>query len=71
MSLFLFFFKTPVAWTVFYTVQTVVDFFLWHLLIQEEELSPEEQLAEKLRVKKLQEDADLELAKDAFGKKVF
>ncbi|XP_034047640.1 eukaryotic translation initiation factor 3 subunit J-B [Thalassophryne amazonica] len=31
------------------------------------ELSPEEQLAEKLRVKKLQEDSDLELAKDAFG----
>ncbi|KAF3686503.1 CTD small phosphatase-like protein 2 [Channa argus] len=30
------------------------------------ELSPEEQLAEKLRVKKLQEDADLELAKEAF-----
>lgn len=36
--------------------------------LQQEELSPEEQLAEKLRVKKLQEDADLELAKDAFGK---
>ncbi|KAM4593234.1 eukaryotic translation initiation factor 3 subunit J-B [Odontesthes bonariensis] len=34
---------------------------------QEAELPPEEQLAEKLRVKKLQEDADLELAKDAFG----
>ncbi|XP_051236266.1 eukaryotic translation initiation factor 3 subunit J-B [Dicentrarchus labrax] len=34
---------------------------------KEKELSPEEQLAEKLRVKKLQEDADLELAKDAFG----
>ncbi|XP_035538177.1 eukaryotic translation initiation factor 3 subunit J-B [Morone saxatilis] len=34
---------------------------------QEKELSPEELLAEKLRVKKLQEDADLELAKDAFG----
>ncbi|XP_019722919.1 eukaryotic translation initiation factor 3 subunit J-B isoform X1 [Hippocampus comes] len=33
----------------------------------EEELTPEEQLAEKLRVQKLQEDADLELAKDAFG----
>ncbi|XP_073474361.1 eukaryotic translation initiation factor 3 subunit J [Aquarana catesbeiana] len=32
-----------------------------------EELSPEEQLAEKLRLKKLQEDADLELAKEAFG----
>ncbi|XP_041641406.1 eukaryotic translation initiation factor 3 subunit J-B [Cheilinus undulatus] len=31
------------------------------------DLTPEEQLAEKLRVKKLQEDADLELAKDAFG----
>ncbi|KAK2853963.1 hypothetical protein Q5P01_006624 [Channa striata] len=31
------------------------------------ELTLEEQLAEKLRVKKLQEDADLELAKDAFG----
>lgn len=30
-------------------------------------LSPEEQLAEKLRLKKLQEDADLELAKEAFG----
>ncbi|TNM91035.1 hypothetical protein fugu_003324 [Takifugu bimaculatus] len=33
----------------------------------QEELSPEEQLAEKLRVKKLQEQSDLELAKDAFG----
>ncbi|XP_051919308.1 eukaryotic translation initiation factor 3 subunit J-B isoform X3 [Hippocampus zosterae] len=33
----------------------------------EEELTPEEQLAEKLRVQKLQEDADMELAKDAFG----
>uniref|UniRef100_A0A3B5LUJ6 Eukaryotic translation initiation factor 3 subunit J n=1 Tax=Xiphophorus couchianus TaxID=32473 RepID=A0A3B5LUJ6_9TELE len=32
-----------------------------------EEFTQEEQLAEKLRVKKLQEDADLELAKDAFG----
>ncbi|XP_053574445.1 eukaryotic translation initiation factor 3 subunit J [Bombina bombina] len=31
------------------------------------ELSAEEQLAEKLRLKKLQEDADLELAKEAFG----
>ncbi|XP_068131184.1 eukaryotic translation initiation factor 3 subunit J isoform X4 [Hyperolius riggenbachi] len=31
------------------------------------ELSPEEQLAEKLRLKKLQEDSDLELAKEAFG----
>ncbi|XP_068131182.1 eukaryotic translation initiation factor 3 subunit J isoform X2 [Hyperolius riggenbachi] len=30
------------------------------------ELSPEEQLAEKLRLKKLQEDSDLELAKEAF-----
>ncbi|KAM4036450.1 eukaryotic translation initiation factor 3 subunit J [Anomaloglossus baeobatrachus] len=30
-------------------------------------LSPEEQMAEKLRVLKLQEDADLELAKEAFG----
>ncbi|XP_036391348.1 eukaryotic translation initiation factor 3 subunit J-A-like isoform X2 [Megalops cyprinoides] len=30
-------------------------------------LTPEEELAEKLRVKKLQEEADLELAKDAFG----
>ncbi|KAG8440828.1 hypothetical protein GDO86_006531 [Hymenochirus boettgeri] len=31
------------------------------------ELSPEEQHAEKLRLKKLQEDSDLELAKEAFG----
>ncbi|XP_026058768.1 eukaryotic translation initiation factor 3 subunit J-A-like [Carassius auratus] len=31
------------------------------------ELTPEEELAEKLRVKKLQEDSDLELAKEAFG----
>ncbi|XP_016342268.1 eukaryotic translation initiation factor 3 subunit J-A isoform X1 [Sinocyclocheilus anshuiensis] len=31
------------------------------------ELIPEEELAEKLRVKKLQEDSDLELAKEAFG----
>eukprot|EP00066_Takifugu_rubripes_P019191 XP_011608457.1 PREDICTED: eukaryotic translation initiation factor 3 subunit J isoform X1 [Takifugu rubripes] len=35
--------------------------------LQEEELSLEEQLAEKLRVKKLQEESDLELTKDAFG----
>lgn len=33
----------------------------------QEDLTPEEQLAEKLRVKKLQEDSDLELANDAFG----
>ncbi|KAM8973685.1 eukaryotic translation initiation factor 3 subunit J isoform 3-T3 [Pelodytes ibericus] len=32
-----------------------------------QELSAEEQLAEKLRLKKLQEDSDLELAKEAFG----
>ncbi|XP_056120990.1 eukaryotic translation initiation factor 3 subunit J-A [Rhinichthys klamathensis goyatoka] len=31
------------------------------------ELTPEEEQAEKLRVKKLQEDSDLELAKEAFG----
>ncbi|XP_016406536.1 eukaryotic translation initiation factor 3 subunit J-A-like [Sinocyclocheilus rhinocerous] len=31
------------------------------------ELTPEEDLAEKCRVKKLQEDSDLELAKEAFG----
>ncbi|XP_018541838.1 eukaryotic translation initiation factor 3 subunit J-B [Lates calcarifer] len=36
-------------------------------LEQQEQLTPEEQLQEKLRVKKLQEEADLELAKDAFG----
>ncbi|XP_053192250.1 eukaryotic translation initiation factor 3 subunit J-B [Scomber japonicus] len=36
-------------------------------LVENEELTQEEQLAEKLRVKKLQEAADLELAKDAFG----
>lgn len=35
--------------------------------LQKTELTAEEQLEEKLRVKKLQEDADLELAKDAFG----
>ncbi|XP_061526494.1 eukaryotic translation initiation factor 3 subunit J-B [Phycodurus eques] len=33
----------------------------------EQEFTPEEQLTQKLRVQKLQEDADLELAKDAFG----
>ncbi|XP_054627324.1 eukaryotic translation initiation factor 3 subunit J-B isoform X1 [Dunckerocampus dactyliophorus] len=37
------------------------------LEVQQENLTPEDQLAEKLRVQKLQEDADLELAKDAFG----
>ncbi|KAL4613383.1 Eukaryotic translation initiation factor 3 subunit J-A, partial [Arapaima gigas] len=31
------------------------------------EPTPEEQLAEKFRVKKLQEESDLELAKEAFG----
>ncbi|XP_056308117.1 eukaryotic translation initiation factor 3 subunit J-A [Danio aesculapii] len=30
-------------------------------------LTPEDELAEKLRVKQLQEDSDLELAKEAFG----
>ncbi|CAL8403984.1 unnamed protein product [Boreogadus saida] len=34
---------------------------------KQEELTPEEQQLEKLRVQKLQEAADLELAKDAFG----
>uniref|UniRef100_W5N8L9 Eukaryotic translation initiation factor 3 subunit J n=1 Tax=Lepisosteus oculatus TaxID=7918 RepID=W5N8L9_LEPOC len=34
---------------------------------QPAELTPEEQLAEKLRVKKMQEESDLELAKEAFG----
>ncbi|XP_058485583.1 eukaryotic translation initiation factor 3 subunit J-B [Solea solea] len=37
------------------------------LIDEPEELTPEEQLEEKLRVKKLQEAADLELANDAFG----
>ncbi|CDQ79338.1 unnamed protein product [Oncorhynchus mykiss] len=32
-----------------------------------EELTPEQQLAEKLKVQKMQEEADLELAKEAFG----
>lgn len=31
------------------------------------EFTPEEELAEKLKLKKLQEDSDLELAKDVFG----
>ncbi|KAI6077883.1 Eukaryotic translation initiation factor 3 subunit J isoform X1 [Aix galericulata] len=31
------------------------------------ELTPEEQLADKLRLKKLQEESDLELAKETFG----
>ncbi|KAL0968681.1 hypothetical protein UPYG_G00270130 [Umbra pygmaea] len=34
---------------------------------EETELTPEEELAEKLRVKKLQEEADLLLAQEAFG----
>lgn len=34
---------------------------------QEQELTPEDEIAEKLRLKKLQEDSDLELANDAFG----
>jgi len=34
---------------------------------EEKEMTPEELVAEKLRVKKLQEAADLELAKEAFG----
>lgn len=37
------------------------------LLSQVEQLTPEEKLAEKLRLKKLQEESDLELTKDAFG----
>ncbi|XP_068603548.1 eukaryotic translation initiation factor 3 subunit J-B [Brachionichthys hirsutus] len=36
-------------------------------LEEKEALSPEEEAAEKQRVQKLQEDSDLELAKDAFG----
>merc|ERR1712240_33145 len=32
-----------------------------------QDMTPEEQQAERLRVKKLQEAADLELAKEAFG----
>ncbi|XP_068173915.1 eukaryotic translation initiation factor 3 subunit J-B [Antennarius striatus] len=36
-------------------------------LQEQEALSPEEQLAEKQRLQKLQEDSDLELANDAFG----
>lgn len=32
-----------------------------------DEQTPEDELAEKLRVKKLQEDSDLELANEAFG----
>lgn len=43
--------------------------FLW--VQEEEQLTPEEQLAEKLRVKKLQEESDLELTKDAFGEDRF
>ena len=39
-----------------------------NLLLKHEELSAEDQLAEKLRVKKLQEEADLKLAEEAFGK---
>lgn len=45
-----------------------------HFIIQLEapeehkELTPEEQLADKLRLKKLQEESDLELAKETFGK---
>lgn len=72
------FFFTPLWLTVFYIIHKavvlpvisnhVLILTLWHLLLQQAELTPEEQLAEKLRVKKLQEDADLELAKDAFGK---
>uniref|UniRef100_F7G5A4 Eukaryotic translation initiation factor 3 subunit J n=1 Tax=Monodelphis domestica TaxID=13616 RepID=F7G5A4_MONDO len=34
---------------------------------ESKELTPEEQLADKLRLKKLQEEADLELAKETFG----
>lgn len=49
-------------------ISNVLILTLWHLLLQQAELTPEEQVSEKLRVKKLQEDADLELAKDAFGK---
>ncbi len=37
--------------------------------VESENLSLEEQHAEKLRLKKLQEEADLELAREAFGKK--
>ncbi|XP_050971077.1 eukaryotic translation initiation factor 3 subunit J-B [Labeo rohita] len=38
-----------------------------HETEQSETLSPEEELAEKLRLKKLQEEADMELAREAFG----
>lgn len=45
-----------------------VSLSLWNLSFQQEELNPEEQLAEKLRLKKLQEESDLELTNDAFGR---
>ena len=44
--------------------------FPFKLEVSEEskELTQEEQLADKLRLQKLQEEADLELAKETFGK---
>lgn len=39
--------------------------------LQVEELTPEEKLAEKLRVQKLQEESDMELTNDAFGEDRF
>ena len=49
-----------------YPAVRVSFLFVW-LCLKQEELTPEEQQLEKLRVQKLQEAADLELAKDAFG----
>lgn len=44
---------------------------LLFLRFQVEQLTPEEKLAEKLRVQKLQEESDMELTKDAFGEDRF
>lgn len=49
----------------------IIFFFFWLKLEASEEhneLTQEEQLADKLRLQKLQEEADLELAKETFGK---
>lgn len=49
------------------TVSVFWLFVFFSLQEQVQELTPEDEIAEKLRLKKLQEDSDLELANDAFG----
>ena len=45
--------------------------YLLFLLQQQRELTPEEKLAERIRLQKIQEEADLKIAKGLFGIEFF